>query len=268
MVRLGFDSTALQQLNPALTEWNTDALLDRGIPARSKPAQQLEPTATTAIRVATDWGVQQLLHPSSPTTTLHVCIGRQENPTVLRQQITTLLKQRMVSMSVADYHRVPHRNAADPTPLRSLIAPGAIPNKPHHLHQETNPMAATRARLRHNRAYTQINIDTYNKVLGPAAGLCEHDACLANRQPETVSHILLDCPRYLYDRGRLQYQLNTLTPKQPLNLRTALGTLATPLLSSTKATDRNNYYARFLSLSAAFIDAIQHARAQLNLRAF
>ena len=174
-----------------------------------------------------------------------------------------------MQQTLTDYHNVPHRHAGDPTPLRSILPTSWPANyKPYHLHMEPNPMAYTRARLRYNRAYTQTNLDEYNKQHSPTAGMCTHGACTDNQQLESVQHVMLHCPRYEADRQRLQYHLSTLQPKQPLNLSTTLGTLTNPLSTAVKTADRTNYYTRFLSLSSAFITRIQTVRETFNLPAF
>jgi hypothetical protein len=258
--RLSRTATALNQLNPSLVAWNRDVAdyvqyLNSGL-NQLQPFcdSKLLPTALEVANIAHEWGVQQQLFNADNNSN--------NNSNNNQADIVQLLKQRMLELTLADSHAVPPRNAADPTPLRSILT---HPSKQHYLHYECNPMTRTRARLRLNRAYTQINIDMYRKNKAPTAGHCTHGGC--HQQPETVEHILLHCPRYSIDRDRLAFQFNTLSPKQPCTLATVLGS---PLSLSPciKREARDSFYSRFLSFSATFIQRIQSLREPCNLPAF
>ena len=267
VTRLAYDSTAhQQQLNPSLLQYNMDVNEEgAAVNSRNWKLSRLSSLAAEAISTAQEWRVPlQLLNPYQPTAALLPLIN--SNPPAAKQQLIRQLKQTMHQLTIDDMNAVAPRDTNNPTPLRSIVMQ---PTKPFYLCTEQKPMIVTRARLRLNRAYNNINIDEYRHDTSDAAGLCKHSSCLANQQRETVSHILLDCPHYAADRQELQHRLSTLIPQQPLNLSTALGTLTNALSTATKPADRHSYYQRFLSFSSRFIDSVQSLRAaDWNLPSF
>lgn len=110
----------------------------------------------------------------------------------------------MHQLTHMDWQAVPHRDTYDVTPLRTLKP---RPTRSLYLYRdEQRDTTITRARLRHNRAATArhlYRLDPWN-VTG---GCCI--SCSLPRQTgvvESVSHLLLDCPRYAAYRTRLRAQ--------------------------------------------------------------
>jgi len=265
VTRLAHDSAALpHQINPSLLQYSLDASGALSAANNSKTIDPLTSLAAEAIGTALDWQVpMQLLNPYHPTAVLlphnnnTSSNNNNNNPAVAKQQLIRLLKHTMQQLTIDDMNAVTPRHAANPTPIRSIVTE---PTKPYYLYTEQKPMIITRARLRLNRAYNNINVDEYTRDKSDTAGVCMHSSCLANKQQETVSHILLDCPHYDDDRVILERKLLSLTPSQPLTLSTALGTLTNPLSKAIKPAMRHTYYERFLSFSSSFIESIQSQR--------
>ena len=121
-------------------------------------------------------------------------------------------KRHAMLLTHQDWLAVPHRDPTDQTCLRTIkLRPG----RSIYLYREENRESATiRARLRLNRAHTQINLDRGLYTAG--AGLCLH--CSRQHQSpihDTVEHMLLHCSRYTSFRDRLRAQLARLILSAP-----------------------------------------------------
>ncbi len=180
-----------------------------------------------------------------------------------------------MELTHGDWLAVPHRDPSDPTPLRSLKP---RPGRSLYLYHEPNRDTATiRARLRLNRAGTQINADRGTVAAG--LGLCL--TCSQQRQqatPDSVQHMVLECMRYHSARQRLNAQLSRLTastdqsirlpgrpPPLPLTLDLILGQ-PSPIRAATAAQQASRW-ATWFSCTGAFLRSITLTRTRMGLSA-
>lgn len=184
-------------------------------------------------------------------------------------------KRHMMELTHRDWLAVPHRDPSDPTPLRSLKP---RPGRSLYLYHEPNRDTATiRARLRLNRAGTQVNTDRGTATAGP--GLCL--TCSQRRQQATsdsVQHIVLECERYQSARQRLSAQLSRLTanisqpirlpgrpPPLPLSLDLILGQPSPTRAATTE--QQANRWAAWFTCTGAFLRSITLTRTRMGLSA-
>ena len=131
----------------------------------------------------------------------------------------------------------------------------SIPSRSHFLYHVDDLHIATRARLRHNRVYTQSNRLKFpsNPEEKKILPYCTHPPCLASKLHEDIKHLLLDCPRYSTTRTTLIKDLSAKHYNDPLSIR--LITDSIPIIpASSKA--KQALYLHILQLTATFITSI------------
>lgn len=134
-------------------------------------------------------------------------------------------------------------------PLRFLSARHAAHARPADI--------AGRARLLLARAYTAAHRHLHPSAADPhpTDGTCPHPPCATARTPETVEHLLLDCPLYAASRAALADGLGTHVPSLPLTIHTILN-----------PPERGKHsYRRLYTLTTAFLLAINATRAAEGL---
>lgn len=156
----------------------------------------------------------------------------------------------------------PHHSAA---PLLDCLQ---YPQRAHYLYLEDHGAASLRARLRARRALTEEHRQQLegDPTASPA---CTFPAC--NQQqpqpPDSVQHILLDCPRHAATRAQLtaNYRLAIGHPTAQLTLSFLLGYAFPAHYLSHAAASR---YAALLKLTASFYRDVEAERTQDGLRPF
>jgi hypothetical protein len=181
---------------------------------------------------------------------------------------TSCTKQTSLDLTHQDWLTVPHRDPSDPSPLR-LLKPR--PGRSVYLYHEPNRDTSTlRARLRLNRAGTQVNADRGTATAGP--GLCL--SCSQQHQraiPDSVQHIVVECAKYHSARQRLAAQLAHIpVPGRPpsnciLSLATILGNPS--FERSLTSQQRTNRWATWLTCTGSFLRAITLTRIRIGLPA-
>ncbi|MCW3101212.1 MAG: RNA-directed polymerase from mobile element jockey-like [Chthonomonadaceae bacterium] len=251
-LRTAFPTVPLDPPNPSLLAMGRDSQ------QYTNHIQQQQPNPMNQRKPFSNRTLMPLIVESNMIMNEWGVLGDAVNYNNNRVAVIAKLKQCMLALTHSDWLAVPHRNTNDPSPLRTVVTQPLA--KPYHLLLETKPTTCIRARLRHNRAYTQSIIALYTHNHSPGSNNCTQ--C---DEPETVEHILSHCPRYSVDRDRLSYHLHALAPSQPCTMQTILGLMSSPLSPSLSATDRNAHWTRFLSLSSTFLVAIQRIRDTLSL---
>ena len=179
-------------------------------------------------------------------------------------------KQHSLELTHQDWLAVPHRDPLDPTPLR-LLKPR--PGRSIYLYHEPNRDSCTlRARLRLNRAGTQINADRGTATAGP--GLCL--SCSQRNQqaiPDSVQHLVVECAHYRSARQRLAAQLFRIPvhgrppadPPPALSLPSILGQPNFDRGFNTQ--QRTSRWATWLTCTGNFLRSISHTRIRMGLSA-
>jgi hypothetical protein len=156
--------------------------------------------------------VPERFHPSS-----FECLQALHDWNLQSQDLSQPIKAVMMEKTYQHYQSSPSRDPSLPTLLRSLKT---SPARSHFLYREFGPATSLRCRFRCGRARPQRYLHSIQRA---TASDCRHPPCLAlnPRPPETIQHILLECPRF--DTLRSQLLSSLLPLRADLTLPVLLG---------------------------------------------
>jgi hypothetical protein len=177
------------RIHPFTISLSTELLL--GLPRKDVP-KRFHPTSLECLQALQDWNLQW-------------------------DDLDQPIKSIMLERTYQRYQSTPSRDPTLPTLLRLLKT---SPARSHFLYREHGPATSLRCRFRCGRAHTQRYLHSIQRA---TASDCRHPPCLAlnPRPPETIQHILLECPRF--DILRSQLQSSLLPLRADLTLPVLLG---------------------------------------------